>query len=175
MEEQWKSIINYPNYEISNLGNCRNIKTNKNLKCCKIKNEPYIRIGLYRRDENGKNQHIVFRIHRLVAMHFIPNPENKREVDHIDNNKLNNSILNLRWATTSENGRNKSTSGQKNITSQYMGVEYDKRRNKWRYQLRIGKITKTKQFNTEHEAAVKRDEFILDNDLEYFKLNFIHI
>ena len=43
---------------------------------------------------------------------------------------------------------------------------YDKRRNKWRYQLRIGKITKTKQFDTEKEAAIKRDEFILNVRME---------
>jgi len=175
MEEQWKSIINYPEYEISNLGNCRNIQTNNNLKCYVPLNTGYKQLGLYGRDENGKNKHKSFRVHRLVAIHFIPNPENKKEVDHINNDRLNNSITNLRWATKSENGRNRSTSGQKNVTSEYIGVEYDKRRNKWRYQIRIGKITKTKQFNTEIEAAIKRDEFILNNELEYFKLNFVHI
>ena len=50
-----------------------------------------------------------FRIHRLVAIQYIDNPENKAEVDHIDRNRKNNSIENLRWATKTENMNNKST------------------------------------------------------------------
>jgi hypothetical protein len=44
-----------------------------------------------------------YALHRLLAIHFIPNPHNKREVNHIDTNKLNNSLLNLEWATPKEN------------------------------------------------------------------------
>ena len=47
-----------------------------------------------------------YKLHRLVAELFIPNPENKREVDHIDTNKLNNNINNLRWVQPSENMNN---------------------------------------------------------------------
>ena len=50
-------------------------------------------------------------IHRLVAMHYIPNPDNKPEVDHIDQDTLNNNIDNLRWATRSENQSNKGIIG----------------------------------------------------------------
>jgi hypothetical protein len=71
--------------------------------------------------------------------------------------------------------RNRSTSGQKNITSQYIGVGFDKSRNKWNYQIHFNGKKHMKRFNTEKEAAIKRDEFILDNNLEYFKLNFVHI
>ena len=48
-------------------------------------------------------------IHRLVAELFIPNPENKTEVDHIDGNKLNNDVSNLRWVSRKENMNNPST------------------------------------------------------------------
>lgn len=50
---------------------------------------------------DGKNRYV----HRLVAMAFIPNPDNKPQVDHIDGNKGNNAAENLRWVTVSENVR----------------------------------------------------------------------
>jgi len=59
--------------------------------------------------KDGKS--ITITIHRLIALHYIPNPENKPEVDHIDRDKQNNNIENLRWATRSENQRNKGAYG----------------------------------------------------------------
>ena len=58
----------------------------------------YLVVGLYK---NGK--HKLFRVNRLVAEAFIPNPENKPEVNHKDTNKLNNRADTLEWATRSEN------------------------------------------------------------------------
>lgn len=58
----------------------------------------------YRISYNGKR----YCIHRLVAETFIPNPEGKTTVDHIDMNRLNNDVSNLRWATYSEQNRNRS-------------------------------------------------------------------
>jgi hypothetical protein len=96
MEEIWKPINNYPNYNVSNLGNIKNIKTNKLLKIlCK---DGYNNISL-KHNELKKS----FKIHRLVALAFIENPENKSDVNHKDKNKLNNHVSNLEWMTRKEN------------------------------------------------------------------------
>lgn len=58
----------------------------------------YYYVNLYK---NGKRQTV--KNHRLVALHFIPNLENKPEVNHKDGNKLNNRVDNLEWATSQEN------------------------------------------------------------------------
>jgi hypothetical protein len=68
---------------------------------------------------NGSNQHYKYLIHRLVAEYYIPNPENKPEVDHINRIKNDNRIENLRWVTKSENQINRKykvgKSGHKHI------------------------------------------------------------
>ena len=80
MNEVWKIIIDYADYEISNLGNVRSIKRNMFLKAYKGKNG-YLSVVLFSH-KNGKR----FNIHRLVAIAFISNPENKPEVNHKDGN-----------------------------------------------------------------------------------------
>ena len=77
-----------------------------------------------------KEKHYTIRIHRLVALAFIPNLNNKKTVDHIDNVKSNNNINNLRWATKNEQAMNVGIS--KRNTSGYKGVEWNKQTNKWR-------------------------------------------
>ena len=53
-----------------------------------------------------------FKLHRLIAIYFIPNPDNKELIDHIDGNKLNNSIENLRWCNRQENNLNRKNTGK---------------------------------------------------------------
>ena len=72
-------------------------------------------------------------VHILVAKAFIPNPENKPFVDHINTDKANNNIENLRWATMSENCRNSSI--RNNNTSGIKGVSLHKKSNKWRVRI----------------------------------------
>lgn len=99
MNEEWKIIKDFPKYSISNLGRIKNSETGKDLKPFKIgtKNEQYYAVDFY--PYHKKN----IRIHRLVAQAFIPNPDNKPEVNHIDGNHFNNAVNNLEWVTGSEN------------------------------------------------------------------------
>jgi hypothetical protein len=104
MEEQFKNITGFENYSISNFGNVANVKTGRILKPG-LDNHGYLKVDLYIKRKGHTKK-----IHRLIAEAFIPNPNNKPCVDHIDNNILNNNINNLRWATYSENCMNASLS-----------------------------------------------------------------
>lgn len=100
-EEEWKQIImngiEY-DYLISNHGRVFSLKRQKLLKPHK-KDNGYLNTNLR---NNGENH--VFLIHRLVAIHFIPNDdEEKTEVNHIDENKENNHVENLEWCTREYN------------------------------------------------------------------------
>lgn len=124
MEEVWKDIVGYEGlYQISNLGEVKRLEKEfshiakderigkrsqgaysrttkleeKILKGIKT-DKGYLAVGLIK---DGKSKK--FRVHRLVAMMFIPNPHNKLEVNHIDGNKENNSVDNLEWSTGKEN------------------------------------------------------------------------
>ena len=87
MLEQWKTISNASNYEVSNLGNVRN-KTTKYILKGRITKSGYLQVSI-KLDETQKftNQYI----HRLVALYWIENPQQKKEVNHIDGNKENNN------------------------------------------------------------------------------------
>ena len=134
MEEIYKKIDDYENYEISNMGNVRNINTGKILKLHET-NCGYLRVSVCKDGIMKK-----FYIHRLVALHFIPNTDNLREVDHIDRNKANNSISNLRWISPSNNLRNRPKF--KNSSSKYMGVYFDKANGKYKAKIRINNKNK---------------------------------
>ena len=111
MKELWKDIKGYEGcYQVSNLGRIKSLDRMTNnqygeyfmkgriLKNSIIKDKGYCRVSL-----NNGNGKISTRVHRLVAEAFIPNPENKPEVNHKDGNKLNNCVSNLEWCTNKEN------------------------------------------------------------------------
>lgn len=100
MNEIWKDIFGYEGYyQVSNTGKVKNVNTN-HIKHSTLANTGYLVITLYK-DNKGKT----LTIHRLVAQAFIPNPDNKPQVNHIDGNKTNNNITNLEWVTAKENIR----------------------------------------------------------------------
>lgn len=105
MIEEWKEIKDYPNYMVSNLGkvkstdryiNCRGGKkrfvSGKQLKLLYNKRTGYIYVGL-----NDSCFKKVKTVHRLVAETFLPNPNNLPQVNHKDENPLNNCVDNLEW------------------------------------------------------------------------------
>ena len=92
--------INYGEwYKITKNGEIKNIKTNNIIKTHKG-NRGYIVLKI-----KIGNKGFAFLIHRALACTFIPNPENKKQVNHIDGNKLNNNLNNLEWCTPKENTR----------------------------------------------------------------------
>jgi hypothetical protein len=158
--EEWKQINDYPNYSISNLGV---IKNNKNLimKLNKIK-AGYLNIKL---GKDGIRK--FFLHHQLMGLHFIPNPENYSQIDHINGVRNDNRLENLRWVNHSQNQRNKKK--KTNCSSQYLGVSWCKRDNKWLAKISINKIDKyLGYFDTEIEAFSAWKSFVVQNNLQEF-------
>jgi hypothetical protein len=95
--EIFKAIDGYEDYEVSTWGRVFNKRTGK-YKTPYHHHKGYLRVDL----NNGKGYRH-FKVHRLVAKAFIPNPEGKPHVNHIDGNPANNSVTNLEWVTDREN------------------------------------------------------------------------
>lgn len=120
MQEIWKEIKNNKEYFVSNYGNIRH--NNKILKGW-IQNTGYRTVALHEKK---------YSVHRLVAQAFIPNPEDKPQVNHIDGNKLNNKANNLEWVTSKENvkhawdnGLSTGSYGNKNRSKAIMQMNKD--------------------------------------------------
>jgi len=92
--EEWKPIDLFPNYWISNHGNVKNVRTGLPVKPF-LTGRGYYYVRFYKRKGGAKGSD--FLISRLVASMWVENPENKKEVNHIDGNKENNAASNLEW------------------------------------------------------------------------------
>ena len=146
-------IVDYPNYLIYPDGRVYSKKRDKFLKHL-LGNHGYYYVSL--RYPGKRKQYTV---HRLVAMHYIPNHENKSEVDHINRNKLDNRVENLRWATHTENMNNKGQN--KSNTSGHKYISYDKYYHKWRFQKNINKKMKVIFFKTKTDALCFKFIYLL--------------
>ena len=176
MIEQWKIIEENSNYEISNLGRIRNIRNGHILKPNKTK-LGYCSILVL----TGFKKYTRVLIHRLVAKAFIPNPENKPCVNHLDYNPSNNCVENLEWVNQSENNlwsseRISKSAKEKVITDNmrksYIEAQIRKSKNPYptyiykdktgfRYKYRIkGKIVIDKHFKTLDEAIAFKNDYV---------------
>lgn len=142
--EEWKMINDFPNYQISNMGQ---IKNNKGKILKKHNNGTgYYQIGLYK---NKKCEW--FYIHRLVAIHFLPNWNDLKECDHINNDKSDNRYCNLRWITRSNNM--KRIPKREGTINTYKGIIWDKSNKNWVVRTRVnGKRIYLGRYKTEEEA-----------------------
>ena len=97
-QEIWKDIIGYEGlYQVSNFGRIKSLRQNRIMKSSPNE-KGYLKIGLTK----GK-EYKTKKVHRLVAQAFIPNPENKLEINHINHIRNDNRVENLEWITRKDN------------------------------------------------------------------------
>lgn len=153
----YKKIKGFKNYSINEKGQVRNDITNKIKKTYVNKNNNYFTVDLWENNRGRKRT-----IHRLVAETFIPNPMNKTTVDHIDGNRQNNSVDNLRWATYSEQNSRFNTRGVR--SERVLITKYDEiRKKRGGGHVSWGNIIEQRVFNSITEVA------------EYFNLTISNI
>lgn len=102
--EEWRQIDGFQDYQVSNLGNVKSFKQDKNGKLLSLKSNAtgYVVVKLY---NNGQDYNKM--VHRLVLETFCPTTDKDKEVDHINRNRNDNRLENLRWVSPSENCKNK--------------------------------------------------------------------
>jgi len=148
--ENWKHIEGFGEYEVSSLGRVR--RGEKILKISSRRDTGYGYLGLTRDDGTKTYPYI----HRLVGRAFLPNPDNKPTINHIDRNTSNNRLDNLEWATYLEQTHHSPKATTAASGHRCIKVRCDS------YQVVTEKnyIVFRKTFSTLQEAIEARDEFL---------------
>lgn len=165
-DEEWLEYSK--KYSVSTHGRVRNNSTYHLLKPKKDKNGYSV---VHLQDDEINKQY--WRVHRLVATVFLPNPDNLPVVDHINreiNNELSNHVSNLRWNTLSGNAHNRHKRGK---TSKFYGVYQHTGRATFGANIKQnGNMLRIGHFETEEEAARAYDEKAKELYGEFARLNF---
>jgi len=150
-------IQGYPNYLIYSNGRVSSKRfPDRFLKqhLCGSKRN-YYEVALY---NEGNKKH--FKVHRLVALHYIPNPENKPTVDHKNRNPFDNRVENLRWATHKEQHKNQGD--YSNCSSGHKWITYCNNEKKWKYTRRkLGSYNCCKRFKSKTDALCYKFIYLL--------------
>ena len=121
--EDWRPIEEFPGYTVNSQGKVRAIYFLDKSRCLKpiLGKRGYYYVNLHK---DGKSYSRY--IHRLIAIAFLPNPENKSQIDHINRNCVDNRLENLRWVTPHENSLNTDVgiTGERYITCQWRVCVY---------------------------------------------------
>ena len=163
----WKRV-EYPNLTFDRTTNQLIRNNGKPLAIC-IDSKGYQYYGM---NYNGKQQNI--RIHRLIYWMYHPLTSFDLQIDHIDRNKINNDLSNLRLATYSENNCNKTK--KPNTSSKYKNVYWFKRGKKWQTAVKVNyKSSYIGIYDSQREAAIAYNNYIIQNNLvtEFRTLNII--
>lgn len=131
MDSEFEKIIGFENYSINKQGVVLN-RHKRQLKPTTC--DRYLYFKLYKDGEKEKPKLCL--LHRLLGIQFIPNPENKPTIDHIDRNKLNNDLSNLRWATHLEQHANMTTTLHFE-TDDDKRLYTNKKKNDWRIKNKL--------------------------------------
>jgi hypothetical protein len=154
MEEVWKDVNGFPGYMVSSLGR---VKGRKGwILSPTIRKHGYKSVSLY----TTKTEYTTVQVSRIVAFAFLPNPENKPHVDHVNRMTGDNRVENLRWATPSENQSNRAV-----CFGDTRGICWDEGHKSYKISItKGGKTTNYGRRKTLEEAVRFRDEVLTSTE-----------